>query len=193
MSDLELSDLAAARQATVDPHDLYGHDCPECGSVIDRGSLRWGGAGTWEHKDPDSHAQAGHHVFDALAAVAGPGTWQPKAEQNIDVWGQQNAVTLLLAAAEELGEVAIEIEDHTQAGDNPGPTPESDGRRLLDRIQHLGLDVREYLDQPDVDVDDLRIRGDVTDPDAIQQEVDDLAALLYQITWALAQDGDHDG
>ena len=37
-------------------------ECPECGEVIEPGSLRWTGY-SWEHKSSDVHAQAGHHVI----------------------------------------------------------------------------------------------------------------------------------
>lgn len=45
-----------------DPGDIYGRECPECGVEIDAGSLRWNGQ-AWEHKNPNVHPQAGHHML----------------------------------------------------------------------------------------------------------------------------------
>ena len=49
---------------------LYGEECPECGSTIEPGSVRYAGYG-WEHKDPNVHPQAGHHQFDVVEAIDG--------------------------------------------------------------------------------------------------------------------------
>jgi hypothetical protein len=47
----------------VDSYQLWlGEDCPECGVEIDEGSLRFNGR-AWEHKNPETHPQAGHHVI----------------------------------------------------------------------------------------------------------------------------------
>lgn len=64
------ADLDPMRQADVDHGDLVGQDCPACGSTIEPGAIRWNGS-YWAHKDPNSHPQAGHHVFDAVEAAGG--------------------------------------------------------------------------------------------------------------------------
>lgn len=45
---------------------LVGRDCPECGRVIDAGSLRYEGW-AWTHRS--DHPQGGHHAFDAFEAM----------------------------------------------------------------------------------------------------------------------------
>lgn len=124
--------------------------------------------------------------------------WYDRAEENIDTWGNQSVPLLLLAAVEELGEVAQEVMDHTGPVYGRPPwgdydsTPH-DGRRLIADMAQLGRETREYLEAnfdqpagtPGGGHDDLAITGDVLDADAIQEEVDDLAPLLYQLAWAL--------
>lgn len=47
-----------------------GRDCPECGVEINVGSIRYNGFGL-EHKNPEAHPQAGHHVI--IETVPGGG------------------------------------------------------------------------------------------------------------------------
>lgn len=131
--------------------------------------------------------------------------WFGTACENVGRWGNQSPALLFLAMVEELGEVAMELQDHTEPGDGLPPvgdydsTPH-DGRRLIADMAQLGRQTREYLegnfDEPagttGSGYDDLAITGDVRDAEAIQDEVDDLAPLLYQLTWALqgVEDGD---
>lgn len=66
--DYQLGDVAA--------EELYGMQCPECGVEMDSGSIRFNGQ-SWEHKNPEAHPQAGHHVFDVDGlAVADGGEGQ---------------------------------------------------------------------------------------------------------------------
>lgn len=43
-------------------------------------------------------------------------TWEQKAEENVEKWGQQEIETLLLAMQEEVGELAQAYLEHTAEG-----------------------------------------------------------------------------
>lgn len=45
-----------------------GEDCPECGVEITRRALRHNGF-AWEHKNPEAHPQAGHHIIQETIAI----------------------------------------------------------------------------------------------------------------------------
>lgn len=117
--------------------------------------------------------------------------WEQKAQNNVEKWGQQDAVPLLMAIAEELGELVDEVV--------PEECPEfnedtiGDSWILLRRISTDGRAIRScleanYEDEDGQPVDDrppmVQPRENM-DPDDVQNELDDLGALLVQLQWAL--------
>lgn len=62
-SDSDQNIATDGGRTTMDRYEeLMGSECPECGVEIDGGSLRYNGW-AWEHKNPEAHPQAGHHVI----------------------------------------------------------------------------------------------------------------------------------
>lgn len=51
--------------------------------------------------------------------VRGAGYWRALAEDNLDVWGEQDLDTLLLAAQEELGELTQAYLEAVEEGRDP--------------------------------------------------------------------------
>lgn len=142
-------------------------------------------------------AERTHHLFMGA-------DWGRRAQSNVEKWGNQSTLTLFLAAIEEMGEVAIELSDQDADGDHPPGTPEAQARALVDDMATLGRETRHFLEstfeepagepKPGADREDIRDDIDilVDDPDAVQTEVDDLAPLAFQMTWALESAGDGD-
>lgn len=50
--------------------EWVGEECPECGVEITQDALRYNGY-AWEHKNPEAHPQAGHHVIQETVRTAG--------------------------------------------------------------------------------------------------------------------------
>lgn len=48
-------------------------------------------------------------------------SWEAKAEENVEEWGEQSIETLLLALQEELGEVTQAVLEHREEDRNYGP------------------------------------------------------------------------
>jgi len=129
--------------------------------------------------------------------------WRDQASANMATWGNQNPSTVLLAAIEELGEVAMALDDQADPPADIPPGHREDvtyALGLIHRMAALGRDTRRFLEQTYTQpagedgpnrVDDLPIRGDIRDADPIQNEIDDLGPLLIQMGHAL-QDGDDD-
>lgn len=121
--------------------------------------------------------------------------WGDRAESNIEHWGNQAPATLFLAMIEEMGEIAQELE-RTQAPGSPDETP-SNGRLLIAAMAALGRRTRRYLEANFEDpagkttaepaIDGTDIIAHVSDPVAIQDELDDLMPLGWQLTWALKE------
>lgn len=131
-----------------------------------------------------------HHLF--LGSQ-----WGGLADENTQEWGLQSAPVLTLALAEELAEVATELEAHTEPGADADADLMADrGRELLSRIADLGDEVAAFLEAnfyddagnplPRPERENLGpIHGEVTDPAVVREELDDLAPLCYQLAWAL--------
>ena len=128
--------------------------------------------------------------------------WTQKAGENVEKWGQQSPAEYALALAEELAEVCEVILATADPGDGESPVGDYDetphrGRELLVEQQHLGFEIRDYLEGAFEDdegvpipVDERpAITGDLRDPDAAREEIDDLGALAIQMCWALGEEG----
>lgn len=134
--------------------------------------------------------------------------WKATAKANIERWGRQAPLVILLAMIEELGEICLEAQKaqpHAVRGD---PLDDID-RQVVDLVEDqaaLGLRTREFLEREfPAPAGENAGGADDTGPvlpdidrDAVQAEVDDLAPLVYQLTWVLQgvaadhQDGDAD-
>lgn len=119
-------------------------------------------------------------IDDAAARID---VWQNQAEQNVENWGVQDAAQVTLAIAEENAEVAEEIQRRADADD--------DLEAVLDDVVEDGFDVRNQIetlfedddgtpvdDRPTATLDDEAI-------EELQDEVDDLGALVVQLQLAL--------
>lgn len=122
--------------------------------------------------------------------------WYDRAEENIDQWGNQSPGLLFLALVEELGEIAEELVEQSEGrpprDDEKGPW--SEAWRFINDTRRLGLDARDFLeanfDDPAGETDtslpaDMDILAPFEDEESIQDEVDDAAPLLFQLSWAL--------
>ena len=143
-----------------------------------------------EHNaEPYDDTDTDHHLLLASR-------WNDRATDNLRTWGEQRPTLILLALAEEVGEIADELRSEMD------DRPDSTDQELVDDVAALGLNVRDHLEDvytPDVDNDDDPATApDVPDmttdaPDApthtnisgVLDEVDDAAALMLQLTWAL--------
>lgn len=125
--------------------------------------------------------------------------WGDHAEENIDRWGNQYPATLLLAMAEELGEIAQALLAQTDVGDVDAPGARR-GRRLLHELAGHGIRTRAYLEEtfedpagkPQTDplITGRDIAGQSLDVGPVLEETDDLAPLLWQLHWALEEEID---
>ncbi|MFC6975697.1 hypothetical protein ACFQL1_15140 [Halomicroarcula sp. GCM10025709] len=129
--------------------------------------------------------------------------WGERAEENVETWGNQRHDVLLLALIEEVGEVAMAMQNHCEGGAGLPPNavpydqPEVVGRDLIAEMASLGRQTRAFLEDEfpepagrDADGrEHIAITGDPTDADRIVEEVEDAAPLLWQLHWAL-QGGD---
>lgn len=130
--------------------------------------------------------------------------WEQKAHENVQRWGVQPVDGLLLAMGEELGELAAEIHgfaDYPEPEDSDGARMAEHGRDLIRRMDHLGRDIRDYLEtvsERDGEPVPPEDRPDYLDPfppdlkrsrreRLIRAELDDLMALGFQTLWALEQ------
>lgn len=135
-------------------------------------------------------------IFESTEQLELTELWLSQAHDNVDRWGNQSPGLLFLALVEELGEIAEQmIEQSTTRPPSDGEHGTwSQGWRFINDVRRLGLDAREYLeskfDEPAGKDDphlptDLPIVAPFEDADAVQDEVDDAAPLLYQLTWSL--------
>lgn len=111
--------------------------------------------------------------------------WEEQAIENVEKWGLQDIGTLVLAIAEESGEVAADTKDVVEA-DTPALAT------LLDVVESSGLTVRDGIERVAEDEDGTPKRDRPTftvsedaDLEALRAEVDDLGALLIQLQTAL--------
>lgn len=117
--------------------------------------------------------------------------WEGRATGNVERWGNQTPPVLLLALAEEIGEVADEA---LATGEKPlhDPMYSAEGIRLLSEVRRVGFACRDFLEEHFEDEDGAplpeedmpRIFHDL-DEDRVLDEVDDAAPLLFQLSWAL--------
>lgn len=119
------------------------------------------------------------------------GRWIEQAHENIDTWGPQPPAVLILALVEEIGEVV----DALLATAEPpltDPVRRAEAMYLLTGVRQSCFDCREFLKANYETVDGEPIRRSarptlVHDLDAgrVRDELDDAAALVYQLDWAL--------
>jgi NTP pyrophosphatase (non-canonical NTP hydrolase) len=124
--------------------------------------------------------------------------WGRKAESNIEEWGNQRHDTLLLALMEEVGEIAMAMEEHNEPGGGPhchqpGHEPYARGRGLIAEMAELGRDTRSFLEDEyespagKPEGSELELHGEPKSLEPIIEEVGDTAALCYQLYWALKE------
>jgi NTP pyrophosphatase (non-canonical NTP hydrolase) len=110
--------------------------------------------------------------------------WRERADENIEEWGEQPVDVLVLAAAEELGELAEEVlgDDHYH----------DTGEQILQDIIVTGSLARQFLESDFEDSNGEPLpsqkRPDtpgVANPQRARAELEDLGPLLYQLRDAL--------
>lgn len=128
--------------------------------------------------------------------------WQARAEENIEKWGNQAPATLFLAMVEEMGEIAEELTEQA-----PGPHPDNPseapfrGWEIIHEMADLGLETRDFLEsnfeepagtgpmdpetRESIRHEQALGVGVVQDPEAVRDELDDLAPLCFQLRWKL--------
>lgn len=125
--------------------------------------------------------------------------WRQQAASNVETWGQQDAVPLVLAKIEELGELAEVLLDVVEFEETQ--TAWFTENRLKAMVD-LGDAVQGFLEQTSEDLDGqpippeerptLGTLDEATDAqlEALRDELADDAALSFQLAWALdAVDG----
>lgn len=119
--------------------------------------------------------------------------WRRKAESNIECWGNQEAAVLLLALAEEIGEVADEVLATAERALHDGMYS-SHAFKLLSEIRHIGFTSREFLEEHfenehgnPLPEDEMPALVHDLDEERVLDEVDDAAPLVYQLVWALQE------
>jgi len=116
--------------------------------------------------------------------------WQQKARENVEKWGLQSAGVILLAIAEEVGEMAREMRMNGYSIDGDDVDAYSLDHALKEveavgtEIQSLHEDVYEDDDGNPIDGPTIEYDGE-TGPMA--DELADTAALLYQLQARLDQ------
>lgn len=122
--------------------------------------------------------------------------WGERAEGNVERWGNQSPATLFLALVEEVGELARELDREVEYPDDAS-TEAKKGKHLIRAMGDLGETTQRFLEEnfeepagkpkPESEREDFRsdIAGSVDDVDAVQDELDDAAPLLFQLSWAL--------
>lgn len=152
-----------------------------------------------DQSDLDSFATDGGHEHYLYLGKK----WGRHAEANIERWGNQPPGMLLLAMAEELGELAFAILGNTNPGDGAPPVGDYDdaphrGQELIGEVQRLGFEIREYLEtaledkngDPLPDDERPRLTGTVKRPAPILDELHDLMPLGFQFKWAVKEYGE---
>jgi len=121
--------------------------------------------------------------------------WSGQAEENVQRWGNQSPATLFLALVEEIGEVARELD--REAIRDEGGADAKKAWELIDDMADLGFETQAFLEErfeepagepkPESEREDVRsdIATSVDDVDAVQDELDDAAPLIVQLSWAL--------
>jgi len=116
-----------------------------------------------------------------------------RAESNIEKWGNQTPTVLLLALAEEVGEIADAIMESHEKPEGDRYASNLAYSRLAD-VRDAGFESREFLEStfedetgnplPDDEVPELL---KTTSPMEVLDEVKDAAPLVFQLAWALEE------
>lgn len=107
--------------------------------------------------------------------------WREKAEQNVDEHGLERPAQLVLLMAEELGELASEVAESSERTEFGMTQRHEQAERELRRIIDTGGCAKRFCDDVMDGDRNPQILGDVTDEEAIRDELDDLAALCVQM------------
>lgn len=118
--------------------------------------------------------------------------WRQRAQQNLQRWGLQETAPLVLAMAEEVGEMADAFELDVIPRDDRGA-------ELLVELRDLAFEIRDYLEDvaedddgnplPPAERDSIDVL--LNHPEELIAELDDLMPLGYQLqSRVLADYGD---
>lgn len=181
-------------------YDARGTQCNACGAFLPDATEDQHDAFTqwyverceaYERGDLELRADGGTSEYDYAAAKERGYQWLDRAEGNVDRWGNQTPAVLLLALAEEIGEVADEV---LATGEKPlhDPMYSAEGIHLLSEVRRAGFACRDFLEEHFEDEDGAplpeeempRIFHDLNEA-RVLDEVDDAAPLLFQLSWAL--------
>lgn len=115
--------------------------------------------------------------------------WSESADENVEKWGVQPPVHVVVAIMEELSEIAEEIIENSEPPDHRRTPEERELMYLFSEIIVLGDEIQTFWD--DVAEDDEgdpvpeserpSVIGDIKNASSIQEEVDDIAPLIIQL------------
>jgi NTP pyrophosphatase (non-canonical NTP hydrolase) len=121
--------------------------------------------------------------------------WGNEAEDNIREYGNQRVDTLLFALMEEVGEIALAVEQQADPGSpSLGGYNEQahEARELISEIASLGIDVRAFLEKhyespagSDYNVGEVEAISGIEHTEPVVEEIEDAAPLLFQLYWAV--------
>lgn len=122
--------------------------------------------------------------------------WIGQAEANVERWGNQPPAVLLLALVEVIAETADDLLATAEMPMQDGMYA-SESYKLLSQVRHAGFACRDFLEEHFEDESGNPLPADEVptlvhdlDRDRVLNELEDAAPLVYQLRWALAQEGD---
>jgi len=95
---------------SADADQWIGETCPECGVEIDGGSLRYNGY-AWEHKNPEAHPQAAHHIITETIPGGEPIT-DGGTDVDEDLAGPGGPLTRLQEARKQAAIASEQLREH---------------------------------------------------------------------------------
>lgn len=115
--------------------------------------------------------------------------WVEQADENTERWGVQPPEDVVLAIMEELAEVTDELFQHSDATIERYSRQERELLFLLSELATLGEEIQSTLERTYEDEDGNplpksdrpRVLGELRESEPVQDEVDDLGALVYQL------------
>ena len=122
--------------------------------------------------------------------------WSESADENVEKWGVQPPLHLILAIMEELSEIAEELIENSDPPDTRKTPEERELMYLFSELVLLGDEIQSYWD--DVAEDDEgnpipeserpRVIGKIHNNEPILDEVDDIAPLVVQLAESLDEE-----